>query len=149
MMAYFAILDSEGNITNTIVVDQTDVDNNGGDQSTQAENWVKTNLLKDESAVIKQFSMDGSFRANQAEPGGGSYDSVNDVFLLRKPHDSWTLNTSNWKWEAPVTRPDNYTDPLVPDYICAPTWDEDTQKWWVFDTTEAKLIWNPDTSTWE
>ena len=88
MIAYFGILNSDNQVINTICVDQADVDANGVDQSVEAENFVKTNLLKDESALVKQFSDDGSFRVNRAETNGGYYDPSNDVFILPKPFSS-------------------------------------------------------------
>ena len=88
-MTQFAKLDENNNVIDIFVVDQADVDANGGDQSVEAENWVKQNLLKDASASIKQFSNDESFRVNGAEPNGGYYDSTNDVFITVKPFISW------------------------------------------------------------
>ena len=149
MIAYFAVLNSDNQVINTICVDQADVDANGNDQSIEAENFVKTNLLKDESALVKQFSDDGSFRVNRAETNGGYYDPSNDVFIYPKPFSSWTLNNTNWQWESPVEMPDPYTDETVPDYSYAAIWDEDNQEWYAFNTNEDKVTWNPNTSTWE
>ncbi len=30
-----------------------------------------------------------------------------DVFYSPKPHDSWTINTDTWLWEAPIEKPDD------------------------------------------
>ena len=30
---------------------------------------------------------------------GGTYDSVNNKFINKKPHSSWELNTTNWLWQ--------------------------------------------------
>lgn len=38
---------------------------------------------------------------------GFTYDTDNDVFYAPKPHNSWTINTDTWLWEAPIERPDN------------------------------------------
>lgn len=149
MIAHFATLDSENKVLNILAVDQADVDANGGDQSIEAENWVKTNLLKNDSAIVKQFSIDNSFRANGAQPLGGYYDPTNNVFIEVKPFDSWSLNNTTWKWEAPIEKPDNFTDPLIPDYSCAPAWDEANQQWISFDANEDQVVWNPSTSSWE
>jgi len=148
MITQFAKLDENNNVIDIFVVDQADVDANGGDQSVEAENWVKQNLLKDASASIKQFSNDESFRVNGAEPNGGYYDSTNDVFITVKPFASWSLN-SDYKWKAPVTEPSPYTDASVPDYSFFPIWDEENQVWIAFTTTEQKVVWNPDTSSWQ
>jgi len=64
-------------------------------------------------------SKDGSIRKNY--PGiGMEYDSTRDAFIPSKPHESWTLNETTCKWEAPVTMPDDGKR-----YI----WNEDTQAW--------------------
>jgi len=147
MIASFAKLDSDNNVTDIFVVDQADIDNNGGDVTTESENWVKTNVLKDDSISIKQFFLDGSFRVNPAEVGG-YYDTINDVFISVNIFPSWSLN-SNFQWEAPVPKPDNYIDPLVPDYIGAPFWNEVDQEWHAFNINLDKITWNPSTSVWE
>ena len=41
-MAHFAELDNDKKVLRVVVIDNTDVTNNGGDQSTAAENFVKT-----------------------------------------------------------------------------------------------------------
>lgn len=54
---------------------------------------------------------------------GFIYDAGRDVFLPPKPYASWTLDTTNWKWEAPVAQPDY-------DYLTQTCeWDEDNQQW--------------------
>jgi len=66
-----------------------------------------------------EYSPTGEFRANAAGVGG-SYDAENDVFIDTKPFDSWVLNNTTWKWEAPVLKP---TDAYY-------GWDESTQSWY-------------------
>ena len=70
------------------------------------------------------------FRGNFAFIGS-TYDTSNDVFIEAKPYDSWTLNNSTWKWEAPVALPDDagVDDPENPTEIVEYTWDEDTTSW--------------------
>mgnify|MGYP000132619467 CR=1 FL=1 len=36
-----------------------------------------------------------------------TYDSVNDAFIPPKPYESWILNTTSFRWEAPVEYPDD------------------------------------------
>jgi hypothetical protein len=38
---------------------------------------------------------------------GYTYDAANDVFYAPQPFSSWTLNTSTWQWEAPVSYPND------------------------------------------
>ena len=49
-----------------------------------------------------------------------TYDSVNDAFIPPKPYESWILNTTSFRWEAPTAYPDN------DNYY---TWNEETQFW--------------------
>ena len=51
---------------------------------------------------------------------GGTYDSENDAFCDPQPFPSWTLNTTTYLWEAPVSRPE--ADGF---YI----WDEENKRW--------------------
>lgn len=59
-----------------------------------------------------------ALRGNYAEIGG-SYDSVNDVFISKKPFESWVLNSS-YLWEAPIAYP---SDGFLYE------WDEATVSW--------------------
>jgi len=114
-MKNFAILNDENKITSVIVIDDADVNNNGGDFSVEAENFVKQ-LLKINN--IKQYASDGSIRYNAACIGG-EYDAVNDAFIYPKPFESWTLN-NQFKWESPIPYPDDGSS-----YV----WNEATQSW--------------------
>ena len=51
---------------------------------------------------------------------GYTYDAQNDVFYAPQPYPSWTLNKTNWTWEAPVAYP----------------------------TDGKRYIWNDDTTSW-
>ena len=65
----------------------------------------------------KQTSYNANFRKNYAGIGD-TYDAVRDAFIAPKPYDSWVLNESTCRWQAPVPRPDGH-------YI----WDESTVSW--------------------
>ena len=80
-------------------------------------NWVQT-------------SYTGNIRYRYAGIGM-KYDATNDVFYKQQPYPSWVLNTSTWKWEAPVALPDDagVDDPDNPTEIVEYTWDEDTTSW--------------------
>jgi hypothetical protein len=47
-----------------------------------------------------EYSQTGAFRKNAAVIGG-TYDSVNDVFIHPKPYASWTLD-NNHDWVSPA-----------------------------------------------
>ena len=34
------------------------------------------------------------------------YDIEKHAFYERQPHASWTLNTTTYRWEPPIARPD-------------------------------------------
>jgi len=53
----------------------------------------------------KQSFKDGT-RKNQAGIGY-TYDEDRDAFIPPKPYNSWILNETTCKWEAPVAYPDD------------------------------------------
>ena len=59
------------------------------------------------------------FRKNYAELGG-KYDLSRDAFIPNKPFQSWVLNETTCRWEAPVVKPD---DGKIYD------WNETTKQW--------------------
>ena len=59
-----------------------------------------------------------------------TYSAIKNAFIPPKPYNSWTLNETTCKWEAPVARPDdgqNYN------------WNEETQQWDLVDNSQ-KII---------
>ena len=59
------------------------------------------------------------FRKNYAELGG-KYDSSKDAFIPNKPFQSWVLNETTCRWEAPVEKPSEEG---------SYNWNEETQQW--------------------
>jgi len=72
------------------------------------------------------------FRKNYAAIGD-TYDEDRDAFISPKPYNSWVLNETTCIWEAPVEKPETFTQGLTdnngnprPDgYI----WNEEAQQW--------------------
>jgi len=72
------------------------------------------------------------FRKNYAAIGD-TYDEDRDAFISPKPYNSWVLNEDTCLWEAPVEKPETFTQGLTdnngnprPDgYI----WNEEAQQW--------------------
>ena len=60
------------------------------------------------------------FRKNHAGIGM-TYDEDRDAFIPKKPYQSWILNETTCRWEAPVALPD----------------------------TENRYNWNEETTTWD
>lgn len=140
-MKYFAKLDSSNKVIDTFVVDDSDVNNYGGDQSQEAVNHIKS-FLKIKNNIV-QYSIDGSFRQRTASIDG-SYDSNKNVFINEKPYPSWTLDSNN-EWQAPVAYPTITTNMGI-------LWDEVNQRWLGEEYTEQGLvnkIWNPNTLSWD
>jgi hypothetical protein len=77
---------------------------------------------------------------------GGYYDPANDVFVIRKPHPSWILDTSEWIYKAPVAYPTvlTYGD-NSPYYL---DWDEDNQRWLGYDADNNEFEWDPNGLSW-
>jgi hypothetical protein len=51
-----------------------------------------------------ETKQDGSIRKNYAGIGY-TYDAENDAFIEPKPYNSWVLNETTFRWEAPVAYP--------------------------------------------
>ena len=59
------------------------------------------------------------FRKNYAGVGD-TYDQSRDAFIPPKPYNSWVLNETTCRWEAPIPYPDDGKIYL---------WNEETQQW--------------------
>lgn len=64
-----------------------------------------------------EYSEEGLFRSNPAQIGC-KYFEEEDVFISRQPYHSWTLNTSTYKWEPPIAKPEGLA-----------AWDELNKRW--------------------
>ena len=73
-------------------------------------NWLET--FKNADGTV-------STRYNYAGVGF-TYDEDADAFISPQPYPSWTLNTTNYQWEAPVAYPTDGASYL---------WNEETQSW--------------------
>lgn len=114
-MAHFAQIDENNNVLNVIVVDNKDILDEAGQESEEIGKQFCKNLLGGEWV---QTSYNNSFRKRYAAIGG-SYDPINDVFILPKPFSSWILNET-FDWVSPLPYPEDGQDYL---------WDEDTLQW--------------------
>ena len=94
-----------------------------------AQMWIQTSY---NTRGNKYYNADGTegdqskkLRGNYAGIGY-TYDEDNNIFWPKKPHTSWTKNTSTAAWQAPITYPsvtDDGADPVV--WVWKITWDED------------------------
>jgi hypothetical protein len=110
-VSHFAKIEN-GLVTQVIVAEQ-DVINSGlvGDPS----QWVQTSYNTRHGEHLQAGT---ALRGNYACIGS-IYDAENDVFYAPSPYPSWILNTTQWRWLAPVAHPGDG------DY----EWDEPTLSW--------------------
>ena len=102
-MAHFA------KIVNNIVTDVIVAEQDFIDEWHSDETWVQTSYNTYENV---HYGQDGNADGGVALRGnyagvGYTYDSTNDVFYEPQPFPSWTINTSLWKWEAPLAKPND------------------------------------------
>ena len=62
--------------------------------------------------VVQYYNADGTEHSDQSKAFRGNYagigytwDEDNEIFWPKKPHASWTKNTSTASWDAPITYP--------------------------------------------
>jgi len=117
-MAHFAILDENNIVTEVIVIDNSDmIDENGQDSESAGIEFCKSLLGSDKN--FKQTSYNNNFRKNYAGIGF-TYDATRDAFIAEKPYPSWILNEDSCRWQAPVAKPnDNHIY----------SWNEQTVSW--------------------
>jgi hypothetical protein len=110
-MAHYAFLNENNIVTEVITgIDETELI-----EGLQPEIWYGN--FKNQ--ICKRTSYNNNYRKNYAGIGY-SYDSVRDAFIPPQPFQSWVLNESTCRWEAPIPYP-------VDENIYK--WDEDNQQW--------------------
>ena len=147
-MAHFAELDNNNVVLRVVVISNDDVDANGGDLSTGAEDFVEALVPASSGGVAwKQTSYNHNFRKQYAGIGC-SYDASKNMFIVPKPYASWTLNSSG-DWEAPVTYPNDLEEGGL---FVNTSWDEDNSRWLGSTFTvagdETNYRWNTSNLTW-
>ena len=112
-MAHFAKLGANGKVIQVLTLDNKDMLNADGveDESVgqqylerhnnwPAQMWIQTSY---NTKFNEHSSGDNSkaFRGNYAGIGM-TYDEDNDIFIGKKPYDSWTLNVAEARWVSPA-----------------------------------------------
>jgi hypothetical protein len=115
-MAHFAKIDENNIVIQVIVVDNSDILDEGGNESEAIGVQFCKDLL---GGNWVQTSYNANFRKNYAGVGD-TYDSTRNAFIEPSPYPSWILNETTCRYEPPVARPEED----VP-Y----RWDEDTTSW--------------------
>ena len=138
-MAHFAQLDSNNVVTQVIVVSNDDTSDSNGTE-TESIGVAFCQKLLGANTNWKQTSYNGNLRGNYAGIGYTYMENVatlgvgsTDIFIAQQPHASWTINTTEAVWKAPITEPT-----LTADQIAAGsyyTWDESAYQ---ADTSDPK-----------
>ena len=118
-MAHFATLNSNNEVINVEVVNNAVITDSNGDEQEQLGIDFLEQIHGGGGVTYKQTSYNESIRKNLAQIGG-TYDATKDAFIGIKPFNSWVLNNTTCKWEAPTACPSD-GKPYV--------WDESSTSW--------------------
>ena len=144
-MAHFAQLDENNVVTQVIVVGNSDTADVNGVESENIGVAFCQSLLGAETNW-KQTSYNANMRGNYAGIGMKYMTGVatlgvgsTDVFVPQQPHASWTISTTEARWEAPLTEPTLTDEQRVAGSYY--TWDEsayqaDNSTGWILITPE-------------
>tara|TARA_Y100000004_G_C8898038_1_gene405082 strand:+ start:718 stop:1161 length:444 start_codon:yes stop_codon:yes gene_type:complete len=144
-MAHFAELDKDNKVIRVLVFDNKDVDANGGDQSEQAAEHIKSMIPLSKTGVKwVQTSYNNNFRKQYAGRGF-TYDPEDDVFIAPQPFPSWSLNETTHDWEAPVAFPSSQSHNGI-ELGCF--WDESGRVWMARDENNNEYTWDHSNSVW-
>jgi hypothetical protein len=174
-MAHFAKLGANGKVIQVLTLNNSDMlnadsveDEAVGQQYLERHNnwpaqmWIKTSY---NTRGGKYYNADGTEHSDQSKAFRGNYagigytwDEDNEIFWPKKPHASYTKNTSTASWDPPITYPsvtDDGADPVVWTYEIY--WDEaayqaDNTKGWEAtksnDTADPKTVYEWNGSAW-
>lgn len=118
-MAHFAKISIEDNVVERVVkIDDSILLVSGIESEIKGAHYCQNKM----GGVWKQTSFYPEFRKNFAGPGY-TYDSDRDAFIPPKPYDSWVLDETTCRWEAPTACP---TEIEEGKYYA---WDENTTSW--------------------
>ena len=117
-MAHFAQLDENNIVTQVIVVSNDDIKDSEGNES-ELTGIAFCKSLLGPNTIWKQTSYNNSIRKNYAGIGF-TYDATRDAFIAPKPYNSWILNETTCRWEAPIAYPNDEN---------MYAWNEETTSW--------------------
>lgn len=93
-MAHFAELDANGIVTQVIVVNNSELLDNGVESESKGIAFCQSLF----GGTWVQTSYNGNIRKNYAGIGY-TYDEVRDAFIPPKPEGNWILNEDTCLWE--------------------------------------------------
>ena len=125
-MAHYALI----NLNNIVVQvisgvdeDVIQIDLDGKEVGGTSQAWEQFYASRPwfEGLTCKRTSYNGNIRANYAGIGY-TYDPNFDVFIAPRPYQSWKLNYTTYKWEAPIAIPED-----IEGYVWK--WSEYNKEW--------------------
>ena len=102
-MAHFAEIDETNTVIRVIVVNNSVITNEKGEEE-EALGVAFCQELFGATTRWVQTSYNSKFRARYTGPGH-IWDEKEDAFYSPKPYNSWTLNKNKYVWEAPIPYP--------------------------------------------
>ena len=125
-MAHFAQLDDNNEVVNVVVIKNSEILDENGEES-EAKGIAFCETLYGGRWI--QTSYNSNFRKRYGGVGT-TYLEDFDMFVPPKPFTSWILNTNTGDWEPPVPFPEEHGKwrPETKDYIHY-DWNETEQKW--------------------
>ena len=163
-MAHFAKLGANGKVIQVLTLNNSDMLNADGVEYESVgqqylethNNWPAQMWIQTSYNTSGNQHRDGgtAFRGNYAGIGY-TWDEDNEIFWPKKPHASWTKNTSTASWQAPITYPsvtDDGADPVVWNWSI--TWNEtayqaDNTKGWEGTKRNVDGSDHSDTATYD
>ena len=115
-MAHFAEIDNDNIVKQVIVVDNSVLIDEFGNENEELGRQFCSQLL---GGNWIQTSYNKKLRKNFAGIGH-SYDASRDAFVPPKPYPSWILDENTYQWQAPIPYPESG------DFF---EWSERLQKW--------------------
>lgn len=152
-MADFAEIKTSDNIVlRSVVINDSDI---AGKTEAEAEAWVAANIPNDPGyegtypeTYWKRNYLDAAGESEKKYNGAGVgmfYDSTADAYYYTDHHlASWTLNTSNYQWEAPQVRPSD--DTVSANEVIV--WSEANLRWEKRETTDLNGTHYWDNTQW-
>ena len=146
-MAHFAEIRSDNNtVLRVVVINDSDIENNGGEYTTESENWVANFIPNDpfilednEGTYPETYWKQTSFNNNRRLIFAGAnftYHADVDEFRPPQPFNSWTWDSTNKSWMPP-----NFCSDTTEG---ATFWDEENLRW---RNAEGTKYW--DGSAWQ
>lgn len=101
LMAHFAELDENNIVLRVIVINNSEIMDNDGNES-EEKGILFCNQLFQGKWI--QTSYNARFRGKYAGVGD-KYDPIQDIFIAPQPFPSWISDGSHWK--SPVSKPED------------------------------------------